>query len=162
MHPVTRKYAVLVGVALLVAACHRGGPASAAASPSPAAAPAPTAGPSLYQRLGGLDAIRAVVNDFHARLMADARISAFFRGLDDEDLKAKLTDQICEASGGPCHYAGRSMREAHAQLQITNADFDALVSDLVASLEHFDVGAREKTELLAVLGGMRREIVTRR
>lgn len=137
------------------AACHHAAPQPAAPAPAPA-------GPTLYQRLGGVDAIRAVVNDFHARIMADARINAFFRGLDDEDLKAKLTDQICQATGGPCHYTGRSMKEAHAQLQIAAADFDALVSDLAASLDHFNVGTAEKTELLTILGGLRGQIVTKR
>jgi hemoglobin len=144
-----------------IAACHRQSPAAAPATPVPQAAPAPAAGPTLYQRLGGLDAIRAVVNDFLGRVTADARINAFFRGLDDEDLKAKLTDQICQATGGPCHYTGKSMREAHAQLNVTDADFDALVGDLAASLDHLNVGAREKNELLGALGGMRKDIVTR-
>jgi hemoglobin len=126
---------------------------------APAAAAA--AGPSLYQRLGGLDAIRAVVADFDRRITTDPRISAFFRGLDDADFQAKLVDQLCEATGGPCHYTGRSMREAHAELNVSNADFDALVEDLVASLDHFHVGEREKGQLLAILGPMRREIVTK-
>jgi len=143
------------------AACHRQAPASLPAAPVPQAAASAPAGPTLYQRLGGLDAIRAVVNDFLARVTADSRISAFFRGLDDEDLKAKLTAQICQATGGPCPYTGRSMREAHAQLNVTNADFDALVEDLGAALDHFNVGAREKSELLGALGGMRKDIVTR-
>ena len=125
------------------AACHRQAPASLPAAPVPQAAAGVPAGPTLYQRLGGVDAIRAVVGDFHARLMADSRISAFFRGLDDEDLKAKLTTQICQATGGPCQYTGRGMREAHAQLNVSNGDFDALVEDLKASLDHFGVGARD-------------------
>jgi len=140
----------------LAAACHHAAPPPAAPVPAPAAA-----GPSLYQRLGGLDAIRAVVNDFDARIDADPRISAFFKGLDEADFKAKLTDQICAATGGPCRYTGRTMKEAHAQLNVTNADFDALVEDLAASLDHFHVGAREKSELLGMLGRMRRDIVTR-
>ena len=144
-----------------IAGCHHRAPAAAPATPAPQAAPAPAAGPSLYQRLGGLDAIRAVVSDFLTRVTADARINAFFRGVDEEDLKAELTDQICQATGGPCHYTGKSMREAHAQLTVTNADFDALVGDLKASLDHFGVGAREQSELLGALGGMRKDIVTR-
>ena len=149
------RHAALLLCLATAAACRHQTP------PPPAPAPAAPAGPTLYQRLGGLDAIRAVVNDFDARLMADPRINAFFRGLDDEDFKAKLTAQICQATGGPCQYTGRSMREAHAQLNVTNADFDALVEDLAASLDHFNVGAREKSELLGALGGMRKDIVTR-
>ncbi len=143
-----------VALLLVATACHRQAPAVTAA-------PVAVAGPTLYQRLGGVEAIRAVVADFHARIMADGRINAFFRGLDDEDLKAKLTDQLCEATGGPCHYTGRSMREAHAQLNVTNADFEALASDMAAALDAAHVGAREKAELMSLLGGMRKDIVTR-
>ena len=155
-----RPFPVAAVAAMLAVAggCHRqAGPAA----PAPVAAPAAPAGPSLYQRLGGLDAIRAVVTDFDQRVDADPRISAFFKGLDEDDFKAKLTDQLCEAAGGPCRYTGRSMKEAHAQLNVRNADFDALVEDLVASLDRFHVGAREKSELLALLGPMRKDIVTR-
>ena len=167
---------MVVGLAVLAGACHHGtgaeptAPEAARAEPragavlamSPADAPtrppAP-AGPSLYERLGGVDAIRAVVGDFHARIMADERISAFFRGVDDEDLKTKLTDLICQSTGGPCVYRGRTMREAHTEMHVTNAHFDALVSDLVAALDRFNVPEREKTELLSALGGMRPDIV---
>lgn len=156
-----------------VAACHRPAPAAA---PAPVAAPAsvpapapqptravadPAQAPTLYRRLGGLDAIRAVVGDFVDRVAADARINGFFRGVDLDDLKGKLTDQICQATGGPCRYTGRPMRAVHAQLGIGNADFDALVGDLVASLDKFKVGEGEKSDLLAALGRLRPEIVTK-
>jgi hemoglobin len=128
------------------------------AARSPADRPRPAA-PSLYQRLGGVAAIRAVVGDFLSRVVADERINAFFRGVDAEDLQAKLVDQICQATGGPCVYRGRSMREAHQGMNITDAQFDALVEDLAAALDRFNVPQREKAELLGALGGMRREIV---
>jgi len=176
-----QRAAVLLAAAAL-AACGGGGraPESAAApspEPAPATAPARTggavaprspadpspaaarAGPSLYQRLGGVEAIRAVVGDFHARIMADARINALFRGVDAEDLRAKLVDQICQATGGPCVYRGRGMREAHRGLNLTNAHFDALVEDLVAALNRYNVPDREKNELVGALGGMRGDIV---
>ena len=74
-------------------------------------------------------------------------------------LKMNLVDQICAASGGPCVYTGRDMRTAHAGMGISNADFDALVGDLVATLNKFKVPEHEKTELLSVLGPMRKDIV---
>jgi len=151
--------ALLAAALLAAVACrHPAPPAPAPAAPA-AATPA---GPSLYTRLGGLDAIHAVVGDFLRRVAADARINAFFRGVDIDTLAARLADQICQVSGGPCRYTGRSMRQAHADLNVTNADFDALVEDLAASLDHFDVGTREKGELLQVLGGLRKQIVTGR
>ncbi len=124
------------------------------------AAPIPI-GPSLYTRLGGVDAIRAVVDDFVDRVAADARINAFFRGVDIPNLKRLLTEQICQASGGPCSYSGRSMRVAHTGMGLTDAHFNALVQDLVAALDRFNVPAREKNELLGALGGMKGEIVGR-
>ena len=148
-----------MAAACAAAACHRAPPAPA--PPAPVSAAAAAAGPSLYQRLGGRPAIAAVVADFVTRVTTDARISAFFRGVDRDTLAAGLTDQICEVAGGPCRYTGRSMRAVHADLGIGNADFDALVSDLVASLDHFTVGATEQAELLRILGGLRREIVTK-
>ena len=72
-----------------------------------------------------------------------------------------LVDQICAASGGPCVYTGRDMRTAHAGMGISNADFDALVGDLVETLNKFKVPDREKNELLSVLGPMRKDIVER-
>ena len=155
------RCAPLLAAVLLSGGCHRGGAAPAAAPTAPAPMAA-AAGPSLYSRLGGVDAIRAVVGDFLARVAADQRINAFFRGVDTDELAGKLTDQICQATGGPCHYAGRPMREVHASMGISDADFDALVSDLVAALDHFNVGAQEKGDLLGVLGGLRRQIVTKR
>ena len=114
---------------------------------------------SLYDRLGGKEAITAVVDDFVGRVAADKRINGFFVKANVPRLKMMLVDQICEATGGPCKYTGRDMKSAHKGMDITNADFDALVGDLVASLDKFKVGDREKQELLAALGPMRKDIV---
>ena len=70
-----------------------------------------------------------------------------------------LIDQVCEATGGPCKYNGRSMKVAHAGMGVTNGEFDALVKDLVATLDQFKVGKREQDELLAILGPLKGEIV---
>ena len=148
--------ALLVGATLVGVACRH------AAPPPPAPAASVPAGPSLYTRLGGVDAIRAVVGDFLGRVAADQRVNAFFRGVDTGELAAKLTDQICQAAGGPCRYAGRPMRQVHAGMGISDADFDALVSDLAAALGHFNVGPQEKGDLLGVLGRLRGQIVTKR
>jgi len=116
---------------------------------------------SLYDRLGGKPAITAVVDDFTARVAADRRINSFFTTTDIPSFKAKLIDQICEASGGPCKYTGKDMKTTHAGMGITNADFDALVADLVATLNKFKVPEKEQGELLSVLGPMRKDIVTK-
>jgi hemoglobin len=114
---------------------------------------------TLYQRLGGKEAITAVVDDFVARVAADNRINSFFATTDIPRLKRLLVEQICQASGGPCTYTGRDMKTAHKGMGVTDADFNALVEDLVATLDQLKVPAQEKSELLAVLGPMRSDIV---
>jgi len=116
---------------------------------------------SLYDRLGGKPAITAVVDDFVGNVAADSRINLRFQGANIPRLKTMLVDQICAASGGPCTYTGKSMLEAHRGMKIEDAEFTALVEDLVKSLDKFKVPAREKTELLTALGGMKGDIVGR-
>ena len=120
---------------------------------------------SLYARLGGRTAITAVVDEFVARVAADSRINAFFAATAADpkrlaSFKGKLVDQICEASGGPCKYSGKDMKAAHAGMGIHDADFNALVEDLVGALDKFKVTEADKNALLAVLGPMKADIVT--
>ena len=114
---------------------------------------------SLYERLGGKTAISAVVDDFVARCAADARINGKFARTDIARLKESLVVQVCEAAGGPCTYSGRDMRTRHDGMAVTAGEFDALVEDLVATLDGFSVPGAEKGELLGVLGPMRADIV---
>jgi hemoglobin len=114
---------------------------------------------SLYERLGGLDAITAVVESFTARCADDDRISSKFERTDIARLKQMLVDQVCEATGGPCTYTGRDMRETHDGMGVTAGEFDALVEDLVATLDEFDVPKAEQEELLGLLAPMRGDIV---
>ena len=116
---------------------------------------------SLYDRLGGKPAIQAVVDDFIGNVAGDTRINKRFAGADIPRLKGRLVDQICEATGGPCKYTGQSMKVAHSGMRITDAEFAALVEDLVKSLDKFKVPVQEKGELLAALGGMKGDIVNR-
>ena len=120
-----------------------------------------TADKSLYERLDGKPAITAVVDDFVGRVAADPRINGRFAATDIPRLKMLLVEQICQASGGPCTYTGRSMKATHAGMGVSSADFDALVGDLVATLNKFKVPEREKNELLAALGPMKGDIVER-
>lgn len=119
--------------------------------------PAKTA--SLYDRLGGKPAITAVVDEFVANVAADPRINGFFAASNIPVLKARLVDQICEATGGPCTYTGKDMRSAHRGMNITEAHFNALVEDLVKALDKFNVPEREKNELLGALAAMKGDIV---
>jgi hemoglobin len=114
---------------------------------------------SLFDRLGGMDAITAVVDDFVATCADDARINAKFARSDVPRLKAMLVDQVCEATGGPCTYSGRDMTETHKGMGVTAGEFDALVEDLVSTLDRFSVPVAEQTELLGLLGPMKLDIV---
>ncbi len=114
---------------------------------------------SLFERLGGKDAIVAVVDAFVARCAADSRINGKFARTDVARLKANLVDQVCEATGGPCTYSGRDMRTTHDQMGVTGGEFDALVQDLIATLDQFGVGEADKSELLNALAPMRADIV---
>ncbi len=114
---------------------------------------------SLYDRLGGMDAITAVVEAFRDRVGADDRINGKFIRTDMARLRKMLIDQVCEAAGGPCTYNGRSMKEAHGGMRVTSGEFDALVEDLVATLNQFKVGKGEQDEVLGVLGPLKSEIV---
>ena len=142
-------YAVLSGLLLSLGGCNTMESANTGT----------TAEKSLYDRLGGKPAITAVVDDFVGRVAADTRINGKFATTDIPRLKMLLAEQICQASGGPCTYTGRSMKAAHAGMGVSSADFDALVGDLVATLNKFKVPEREKNELLGALGPMKGDIV---
>jgi len=119
---------------------------------------------SLFTRLGGKKGIKAVVDEFVNNCATDDRINKFFADTKKEPkrlakFKDNLADQICQASGGPCKYKGKSMTAAHKGMGITDADFGALVEDLVKALDKFNVGATEKNELLGALGPMKSQIV---
>ncbi|HYT12153.1 MAG TPA: group 1 truncated hemoglobin [Candidatus Nitrosopolaris sp.] len=114
---------------------------------------------SLFERLGGIDAITAVVEDFRDRVAGDDRINLKFARTDLGRLRKMLIDQVCEATGGPCQYRGRSMKEAHAAMKVTKGEFNALVDDLVATLNQFKVPSAEQDELLAILGPLQSDIV---
>ena len=132
-----------------------------ASAPSDTASSAP-ATPTLYQRLGGREAIKQVVDDFVANLAADPRVNTRFKGLDAAKmakLQTDLADQICDVTGGPCAYLGRDMKTVHAGMNITEAEWNATVEDLVKTLNKFKVGPKEQQELLGTLGGMKKDIV---
>jgi hemoglobin len=114
---------------------------------------------SLYDRLGGKDAITAVVDDFVAGCANDSRINAKFARSDIARLRTMLVDQVCEATAGPCTYTGRDMKETHRGMGVTTGEFDALVDDLVSTLDRFNVPTAEREELLGLLAPMKPDIV---
>lgn len=141
-------------ICLLALACatpSAGGPGSAGAGA--------TAGATLFQRLGGLPAIEAVVDELFARVAEDTRINAPFAGAPLPRTRRRLIELICSLAGGPCTYSGRDMKSSHAGMGVTSAQFDALAGHLVAALDKLQVPEREKGELLAIVGPTRADIV---
>ena len=139
--------AIVLSALAVLAGCADTGSLNGAGHPAAGA----TATKSLYDRLGGKPAITAVVDQFVANVAADGRINSRFATTDIPKLKGHLVDQVCGATGGPCSYHGRDMK--------SSADFGALVQDLVAALDKFNVPAGEKSELLGILGPMKKDIV---
>jgi hemoglobin len=148
-----------IALALVAAAAACGGGKKKEDTMAAGSALAATDARPLYDRLGGKDAITAVVDDFIANVAADEKIKHFFANTDAKELKAKVVDQICEASGGPCKYTGKDMKTAHTGMKITEDDFNAFVGDLVKALDKHHVAERDKNELLGALGGMKGDIV---
>jgi hemoglobin len=114
---------------------------------------------SLYERLGGVDAITAVARAFDERAGKDDRINQKFARTNLERLTKEFVDQLCQDTGGPCTYTGLSMTQAHTNMGVTNGEFDAFMEDLVATLNDFNVGQAEQDELLNLLRPMRADIV---
>ncbi len=117
---------------------------------------------TLYQRLGGYDALAAVSDDFLVRLGGSKVLGRFVVGLSADSkkkLRQHLVDFLCNATGGPCLYLGRDMKTTHTGLGITEADWKAGVEALVATLDKFKVPDAEKQEVLAAVGGLKRDIV---
>lgn len=118
--------------------------------------------PSLYKRLGGYDALAAVTDDFIGRMATDKDLSKFFAGHSKDSLvkiRQLVVDQLCAATGGPCAYIGRDMKSAHQGMGISEANWNTAVGHLVATLDKFKVPEKEKSEVLAALGGLKGDIV---
>ncbi|HJY85315.1 MAG TPA: group 1 truncated hemoglobin [Candidatus Acidoferrales bacterium] len=117
---------------------------------------------TLYKRLGGYDAIAAVLDDFIARLAADKQVSRFFTGVSTDSLKRirqLAVDQVCAATGGPCVYIGRSMRQSHEGLGIADSDWQVMVGHFLATLDKFKVPQKEKDELVGIVSSLKPDIV---
>jgi hemoglobin len=121
--------------------------------------------PSLYERLGGVYSIATVVDDFIERLLVNATLNAnpaineARKRVPKAGLKFHVTALVCEVSGGPCKYSGRPMKESHQHLNISLAEWDAMVVDFKATLDKFKVPQREQQELITIVGSTKNDIV---
>jgi hemoglobin len=114
---------------------------------------------ALYRELGGTDGISAVVDTFLGKINADARINTLFATVDHKDLRRLVIEQLCEATGGPCKYTGRTMQESHSGLNLTDADFNAFVEDLRSSMDQLKVPRTSQQKLIALLAPMKPQVV---
>jgi len=151
---------LVIFTVVALTACMKGDRASTDTAGATAAT-ASAAPRTLYERLGGQPAITSVVDSFVARVASDARINKKFARSDIARVKSMLVDQICGSTGGPCAYGGRTMKEAHRGMAVTEGEFNAFVEDLVATLNSFNVPKTEQDELLGILGSMKADIVER-
>ena len=114
---------------------------------------------SLYDRLGRGDAINAITESWVARVGGDDRANKKFARTDIARLKKEVADQLCEATGGPCTYTGRSMRETHDGMQTTAGEFEVVMQHLEAALDELNIPKPEQDELVELLRPMRDDIV---
>ncbi|MBM3415326.1 MAG: group 1 truncated hemoglobin [Bacteroidetes bacterium] len=117
---------------------------------------------SLYKRLGGYDAIAAVTDDFISKLATHKDLSRFFTGAGDDSKKSMrqhIVDMLCNVSGEPCVYMGRSMKDAHKGLKISENDWNITAGLLVETLNKFKVPKKEQDELLAIVSSVKKDIV---
>ncbi|VVB91262.1 Bacterial-like globin [uncultured archaeon] len=117
---------------------------------------------SLYERLGGYNAIAAVVDDFQGRMVSDKQLGRFFVGhCTDSKKKVRqlIVDMICEATGGPCIYTGRDMKTVHTGLNITESDWQVSVKLLTATLDKFKVPQKERDDVFGAVSGLKPDIV---
>jgi hemoglobin len=119
----------------------------------------------LYDRLGGVYSIATVVDDFIERLLVNDTLNANPAIKDARNrvpkagLKFHVTALVCDVTGGPCKYSGRSMQDAHAKLNINEAQWQAMVADFRKTLDKFKVPAKEQEELIAIVGSTKKDIV---
>ena len=148
-----------LSAAVLLSSCATTPAAGADTASTASTASGATAGKSLYERLGGMDAIKAVVNDFIDAQAADPKLAHFYAKTDTKYLKGQISDMLCSASGGPCKYTGMDMKDAHEGRNVKTADFETTVGHLVATLNKYKVPEQEQKELLALLGPLKKDIV---
>ena len=121
---------------------------------------------ALYDRLGGVYSIATVVDDFIERLLvndtlnANPAVNQARAHVPKAGLKFQVTALVCEVTGGPCKYTGRAMKESHQHLNITEEQWQAMVTDFKKTLDKFKVPANEQAELIAIVGSTKNDIVT--
>lgn len=118
--------------------------------------------PTLYQRLGGYDAIAAVCANLITRLRGDAQLGRFWANRGEDGIKREyqlLVDYLCNAAGGPMYYTGRDMKLSHQGMRISASDWDVFMGHLKATLDHFSVPAAERNDVEGFVQSTRGDMV---
>ena len=142
-------------LALLVAGCA----AQPKSEPVPAATAPATPPPLLYDALGGQAGIEGLADVLIAEIHGDKRINQLFKNTDMPDFRRLLIEQLCEATGGPCIYSGRTMEEAHSGFAITHQEFVFFVEDLNRAMKKAALSPENQQRLLALLGPMEPQVI---
>ncbi len=117
------------------------------------------ASPTLYERIGGEAKFKAIAEEFTNVILADDRINFTFADADIAKFKKLIFEQLCELTHGPCKYTGRDMHEAHAKLNINNAQFNALAEDLYIAFDRVHVPYRLQNKVMVMLAPMQKDVV---
>jgi hemoglobin len=117
------------------------------------------ASPTLYERIGGEAKFKAIAEEFTNIILADDRINFTFANADIAKFKKLIFEQLCELTQGPCKYTGRDMHEAHAKLNINNAQFNALAEDLYIAFDRVHVPYRLQNKVMVMLAPMQKDVV---
>lgn len=116
---------------------------------------------SLYEALGERQGIEQLMEDMLLNIADDRRIVHHFRDADIARLHGLLSDQLCDITGGPCTYEGETMIESHKGMEVSRADFNALVENLQLAFDQNEVSVSTQNRLLALLADMHGDIVNR-
>lgn len=114
---------------------------------------------SLYDELGGKAGIEKIVDNFIAEFSYDRDVIRHFEKTDFDRFRSKLVEQICNISGGPCEYTGQSMLEVHQKMNVSEAEFNAMVDDLYAAMQRANISEPAQNRLVALLAPMRGDII---
>lgn len=145
-----KKILLLLGCVIALSAC---------ATPAPTTETLAAEDDSLFVLLGGESGVRLLADEFVFRVISDVRIAHHFKDTDLDRFEEKLAEQFCVLAGGPCTYTGDSMQQVHKGLEISKADFNALVEDLQLAMENLKIPQSAQNRLLAKLAPMRSVVI---
>ena len=117
---------------------------------------------TLYERLGGYDAISAVTNDFLPRLMSDSQLGRFWKNRGEDGInreKQLLIDYLCSSAGGPLLYTGRDNKTSHKGMGISESDWEQFIGHLNATLDNFQLPQQERSDVIAFIESTKADIV---